>query len=340
MNILKNLLLIYFLAIFSLAFSQKDTLIANDHTVLIGKIKELNKGIVTMETSFSKDDFRINYKDVKLIISKRTFRIFLSNGDRYLGTLSLDTTNNQLRIYDIKKGYVVIKHNDLIYLKQITKGGVFNTLNLDLDLGYSYTNSNKLHQFNGGIHVDYFRRKWGLTGKLNVVNNIQENASPTKRRTAEAELKIFHKRDFFSTANADFFSNNEQQLDLRSTYNLSFGKFFTHTNKIYFSSTIGLAYTIENFSDTIPSKESLEGKLKIEYNMFNMGDLFMFTSVSFYPSITEKHRLRSHFKFTLKYNLPREFYIKGNVDYHYDNTPIVGNTPDDYVYTLGVGWSL
>ena len=340
MTIYKSLLTISFLLSFSFAFSQNDTLIANDHTMLVGKIKKMDKGILTMETSFSDADFKIDYSEVEFIISEKKFRIILSNGDRYFGTLSIDSTNNHLRIYDIKKGYIVIQHNDLIYLKQITEAGVFNTLNLALDLGYSYTNSNKLHQFNGGIHVDYFRRKWGLTGKLNIVNNIQENASPTKRRTAEAEFRIFHKRDFFSTANADFFSNNEQQLDLRSTYNLSFGKFFTHTNRTYFSSTLGLAYTIENFSDTIQSKESLEGKLKIEYNMFNMGDLYMFTSVSFYPSITEKHRLRSHFKFTLKYNLPREFYVKWNIDYHYDNTPIAGNTPDDYVYTLGVGWSL
>ena len=43
---------------------------------------------------------------------------------------------------------------------------------------------------------------------------------------------------------------------------------------------------------------------------------------------------------TLKYDLPKGFYIKGNIDFHYDNKPIEGNSPDDYVYTLGIGWSL
>jgi len=340
MKILKSILILSFVASFSIAISQNDTLIANDNTVLVGEIKEMSKGIITMETSFSESDFKIDYKEVKLILSKRIFRISLSNGDRYFGTITIDTIKNHLRIFDEKKGSVVIQNNDLIYLKQIGQSAILNTLNLALDLGYSYTNSNKLHQFNGSIHLDYFRRKWGITGKFNIVNNVQENADETKRLTSEAELKIFHKRSFFSTANIDFFSNNEQQLNLRSTYNLSFGKYFTHTNRIHFSSSIGLAYSTENYTDTIQSKESLEGKLKLEYNMFKMGDLNLFTSISFFPSITEKYSLRSHLKMTLKYDLPRAFYIKGNIDFHYDNKPIAGNSPDDYVYTLGIGWSL
>ena len=340
MTIYKSLFTISFLLTFSFAFSQNDTLIANDHTILVGKIKEMDKGILTMETSFSDADFKIDYSEVKLIISEKKFRIILSNGDRYFGTISLDSTKNLFRIFDIKKGSVVIQHKNLVYLNRIDERDIFNTLNMDLDLGYSYTNSNKLHQFNGGIHLYYMRRKWGIKGKLNIINNIQENADPTKRRTAELEYRVFHKKDFFSTANAEYFSNNEQQINLRSTYNLSFGKFFIHTNSVHFNSSVGLAYTLENFSDTIQSKENLEGKFKIEYDLFNMNDLNIFTSISFYPSITEKYRLRSHLKFTLKYDLPKDFYIKGNIDYHYDNKPIEGSTPDDYVYTLGVGWSL
>jgi len=75
-------------------------------------------------------------------------------------------------------------------------------------------------------------------------------------------------------------------------------------------------------------------------NMFDMGDLNMFTSAALYPSITEKGRFRFINKFNLKYDLPRDFYIKATLDYSYDNKPIEGVTPDDYVYTFGIGWEL
>lgn len=335
LTIVLSLLLITFSA-----FSQNDTIITNDNQMLVGEVKEMNRGVITLKTSYSDSDFKIEYLKIKEIISERTFRFNLSNGDRLFGTISVDTTSNQLRIFDADIGFVLIQAEDMVYLKQIDEGNIFDILNLALDIGYSFTKSNNLHQFNSAVYGDYYRKKWGLSGSLNTIQNIQDNVEPTKRSTGEIELKLFHKNDFFSSANADYFSNNEQQIDLRSTYNLSFGKYFIHTNQVYFNTSIGLAYTFENFSDTISDKQSLEGKIKVEYNMFDMGDLNMFTSISVFPSITEKGRVRAITKFTLKYDLPRDFYVKSSYDNNYDNTPAEGSSNDDYVITFGIGWEL
>ncbi len=66
----------------------------------------------------------------------------------------------------------------------------------------------------------------------------------------------------------------------------------------------------------------------------------MFTKLYLYPSITEKYRLRTLLNYTVKYDLPRDFYIKCGIDYNYDNKPIEGVDPDDYVITAGIGWEL
>ena len=132
-----------------------------------------------MKTSFSNADFKIDYSEVKLIISEKKFRIILSNGDRYFGAISIDSTNNLFRIFDIKKGSVVIQHNNLVYLNRIDKRYIFNTLNMDLDLGYSYTNSNKLHQFNGGMHLYYMRRKWRLAPLSPSYNSSNKSTNST-----------------------------------------------------------------------------------------------------------------------------------------------------------------
>ncbi len=337
---LKLSLFLSLLFIVPSAFSQNDTIITFDNQVLVGEVKEMNRGVITLETSYSDSDFEIEYLKIKELISERTFRFNLTNGDRLFGTISVDTTTKQLRIFDPDVGFVLIQPKDLVYLKQIDDGNVFDILNLALDIGYSFTKSNNLHQFNSTVHGNYYRKKWGLSGSLNIIQNIQDDVEPTKRSTAEMELKLFHKNDFFSSLNADYFSNNEQQIDLRSTYNISIGKYFIHTNKVYFNSSIGLAYTFENFSDTITDKQSLEGKFKVEYNMFDMGDLNMFTSISVFPSITEQGRVRAILKFTLKYDLPRDFYLKTSYDNNYDNMPAEGASNDDYVITFGIGWEL
>jgi len=322
------------------SFSQNDTLIAQDHTILTGEIKGMDQGVVTMKTSYSDSDFKIDYLKVKSIISSRTFSITLDNGERYFGSITVDTTSKLLRIFDKDKGFIVVNPSDLVFLKQIDEGNIFDILNLSLDIGYSFAKSNQLHQFNSNINADYYRKKWGVTGNVNVIRNFQENADPTKRTTAEVGLKFFQKKDFFTSVNANYLSNNEQQIDLRSSYDVNYGKYFIHTNKVYFNTSVGLAYTLENYSDTITDKQSFEAKVKMEFNMFNMGDLNMFTSLAVLPSLTESGRVRATIRFNVKYDLPRDFYIKSSYDNNYDNKPVEGSSVDDYVISFGVGWEL
>jgi len=213
-------------------------------------------------------------------------------------------------------------------------------MNLSLDLGYSFTKSNNLHQFNGSLNADYYRNKWGIAISANSIQNYQDNAPNTDRFTGNFDFKFFLRNDFFLSAIADYFSNTEQQLDLRSTYNASIGHYFKRTNKVYFNASVGIAYNYENYVNGVDNVESFEGSAKVEFNMFDMGDLNMFTSLTAYPSFTEKGRFRAVSNLTAKYDLPRDFYIKTSYDYNYDNKPVEGATESDYVFTFGVGWEL
>ena len=46
------------------------------------------------------------------------------------------------------------------------------------------------------------------------------------------------------------------------------------------------------------------------------------------------------FDFTLKYDLPLDFYVKGTLNLNYDNQPAVKGNDLDYVFTTGFGWEL
>jgi hypothetical protein len=225
-------------------------------------------------------------------------------------------------------------------MKYKDSGNILDVINLSLDIGYSYTKANQLHQLNSNIKGNYYSNVWGLNAYMNTVQNIQNNGEPTKRTNGGGGFRYFLRRNYFGAIDADFFSNNEQMLDLRSNYNISIGKFFVNNNRLYFNTSVGLAYSNENYSDTLTDRKSLEGKFGISLNMFDIGDLNVLTDVIFYPSITEQYRLRTTLNFTLKYDLPRDFYIKIGLDYNYDTKPIDGIDPDDYVITSGIGWEL
>ena len=332
------------LAIFPIiSNAQSDTLITKDNTRLYGEIKEMERGVLTLKTTYSENDFEIEWLEISQVISNRNFRITLNSGERLFGKILKDTTNQKVRISDYVAGNITTEIENVVYLKQVDDGKVFDIMNLSMDFGYSFTKTNNLHQLNGNIHADYYRNKWGIAGNLNVIRNIQDNAPSTKRTTGMLDFKYFMKNDFFTSLIADYYSNTEQQLNLRSTYNLSIGQYLIHSNKVYFNYSFGLAYTLENYveSTSNPDKlNSIEGTVKLEYNMFDMGDLNMFTNVTVYPSFSERGRVRMIAKLSAKYDLPRDFYIKGTFDYNIDNKPIEGANAEDYVYTVGLGWEL
>ena len=318
--------------------AQNDSIISKNGTVLFGEIKTMERGVITIETEFSDDDFKITWNNIASIKSARDYRMILSSGVRYYG--KINGSNNLLTIIDLEKGTVTCQFDELVYLEHVDKGNFLDVVNLSLDFGWSLTKANNLEQFNGDFTADYYTNNWGVFTYYNTVRSTQDDAEKIKRDNGGLGVKAFVTHGYFAQLQADYYSNNSQSMDLRSNYSVSIGKYLVRTNRIYFNTSIGAAFLNENYSDTITDRNSYEGKVALEYNMFDVGDLNLFTNLEVFPSITEKGRVRTVFKFNLKYDLPRDFFIRGGINYSYDNQPIEGVTKDDYVYTFGFGWEL
>ena len=64
--------LFLFILVVSTAFSfeasaQKDSLILSNKDIIVGDIKSMDRGVVTIETDYSKDDFRVEYSGISRI---------------------------------------------------------------------------------------------------------------------------------------------------------------------------------------------------------------------------------------------------------------------------------
>ena len=77
-----------------------------------------------------------------------------------------------------------------------------------------------------------------------------------------------------------------------------------------------------------------------EYDMFNFKDFDLSTELTVFPSLSEKKRFRIDYNFTLKYDLPLDFYVKGTLNLNYDNQPAIKGNDLDYVFSTGFGWEL
>ncbi|MDW5290470.1 DUF481 domain-containing protein [Formosa sp. PL04] len=321
-------------------YAQKDTLVLNNKDKLIGDIKEMNKGVLTIETDYSDSDFKIKWKDVIYISSEQTYLLSLSDGRRINSTLHSKQGKENMVTLSQNGNEIETKIEDVVYIKAI-ENSFLSRLDASLSIGFNITKTNNLVQFSVLSNVGYTANKWGFTAGINSVRSNQDDVDETKRTDGNVGAKYFMRHDWFAIANATFLSNDEQLLQLRSSTQGGIGKYFVHSNRIYFSAGTGFAWTNENYTEpTLPTKNSLEAFFSLGLNMFDFDDLSLYSTFIVYPSLTEKDRIRTDLNLNVKYDLPMDFFIQIGLTHNFDSKPIESAAKVDYIFQTTLGWSL
>lgn len=320
------------------AWAQTDSVVFKNGNVMVGEIKDLDKGVFTIETDYSEEDFKIKWNDIKEIYTDTYFLITLSDGRRLNGKVKTISPGKDLIIAD-DSIEVEVAHETLVFLKAV-EGGFWSKFNASVDFGFSYTKASNLRQLNFSGNFGYTAETWSIDLSSNSVNSIQDEVEPIERTDMTITGRYFLPKDWFVFADVSLLSNTEQKLDLRTNGKSGMGKFIVHTNRQYWAIYGGLSFNNEKFSTEESPKKSLEGYFGTALNLFDIGDLSLLTRANAYPSITEKGRWRADFKIDLKYDLPLDFYIKFGYTMNYDNQPVEGAASSDYVFQTSIGWEL
>ncbi|PNQ73780.1 hypothetical protein C1T31_05450 [Hanstruepera neustonica] len=317
--------------------AQNDTIVLKNNDKLVGEIKSMDRGVVTIETDYSDSDFTITWIDIISIKSKQTYLMTLSDGTRI--NSSMYTQQGDSAVVTLK-GYndSTVKIKDIVYINPV-KNKFISRIKASVSVGYNITKSNNLSQLSINSNLSYTAYKWVLNGSYNSVRSNQDNTEATSRTDATLGLKYFMKRDWFYSLSGDFLSNDEQKLKLRSTVKSGLGKYIIHSNKLYFGGGFGLAWNNESFTDVNnTNRNSLEAYGGLALDIFDVKDFSLNTNVTFYPSLTEGGRYRLDYTLNLKYDLPLDFFIKLGLTYNYDSKPVEGASVSDYVFQSTFGW--
>ncbi len=318
--------------------AQNDSLIFNNGNFMVGEMKSMNRNVLMVKTDFSDKDFAIEWDGIKEIYSETFFLVSLSDGRRFNGYLK-SITNGKIHIITILGGIIEVEPHEIVFLEDIDKG-FWSKLYFSIDVGLDLTKAHNFVQLSMRTTLGYKAERWNINGKYNSLYSKQDDIEDIKNIDGGIEYKYFMKNDLYPLASINFLSSTEQKLDLRNTWKAGMGKFIKHTNSVYWGLSLGLTYNIERYSDVTTKRESWEGFLGTELNMFNIGDLSLQTKIFAYPSFTETGRWRSDFYFDAKYEMPfdDDFYIKLGTTVNYDNKPADGASEIDYTLHTGFGW--
>ncbi len=323
-----------FVAQFALA--QQDSLIMKNGDVIVGEFKDLDKGVGIFETPYSNADFKIEWKEIKEIYTTSYFLITLSSGTRYNGKIN-STANGKVKIITNENDSVIYDLIDIVFLKSV-KPGFWQKFKANIDFDLSRTKANNLKQVSVHSMVSYLSERWSADATYNTLFSSQDSIESISRTDGTVNYRYYLQRDWFLIASISFLSNSEQKLDLRASEKAGLGKYLIHSNNTYWAVMSGLAYNHEQYSAETDVRRSWEGFFGSELNMYDIGDLNLFTKVFVSPSLTENGRWRTDFNFSAKYDLPLDFYIRLGYTLNFDNRPVEGGASTDYVINGGFGW--
>jgi len=318
-------------------YGQKDTLTLLNNDVLVGTIEKMDRSILTFSTSYDDSDFKIKWAKVKSIASQRQFIISVTDGQRHTSSINSVAGKEKIVEVNMDDGRKEYSLADIVFIEPIGKS-FFSRLTVDIDLGINITKANNFRQLTSNVSATYLAYKWRGKGLYKTVLSRQDGAADINRMDAEIGAEYYLPHDWFVQGKAIYLSNDEQLLQLRSTYQAGAGYYFIRNNTMFFSANGGLAYSTENFTNDTPDRNSTEGYVALGFTKYAIGDLSVGTTAALYPSFSQSGRYRVDFNFDMKYDLPLDFYIRLGLSYNYDSQPVQDAADSDYVFTTSFGW--
>jgi hypothetical protein len=327
-----------FLLLSSAIFAQKDSIKLANGNVLIGEVKSLDQSVLVFKTPYSDSDFNIKWSRVKELYSKRIFIISLVNGDRLHSSITTDSidVSKVILIQDGEK--IKTELNKIIFIDPFASK-FLSRLEFSIDAGITLTKANNAKQITSNASLAYTAFKWNYLSSFNLVYSKQDSTDNISRFQGDITVQRFLKNEWFLQGLVDLLSSSDQKIKLRTTGSLGAGYYFKKNNNLSFGGGSGLAINNESyFDDPASAKSSLEAYVGSEFNKYDIGDLSLQTTAVFYPSLTEKGRVRLDFNFNLKYDITSNLYIKSGITYNFDNQPVEGASKGDYTFQTTFGW--
>ena len=348
-----SFLVIALLFSITLVFAQNDTLVLNNGDVIVGDLKSMDKGILIIEPPYSDSDFKIDWDGIKEVKAHQRYLITLSDGQRINGTFR-SAEDGKIFINNEEGEDRTVNFHEIVFINSVD-GSFLSRLSANIDLGYSLTKANNQQQLNANFRMAYLADRWSTNVYFNSLLTTQDGVDDIQRNDGGLGYKYFLPADWYLSADLTFLSNTEQSLDLRSTAKVGIGNYVVHTNKAYWGFSGGGAYNNEKFSSvyypdidstgTANGRKSFEGFIGTELNLYDIGNLNLFTNLTVYPTLVpakgeDSGRIRADFRFDAKYDdfLLKDFYIRAGYTLNYDSSPAEVGKEIDYVFTTGFGW--
>jgi len=322
----------------SAASAQKtDTLRVRNGGVIIGEIKELDRG----QLKYSTDAMSTVYADWERVLglqSDKYFEFELDSGERVYGRIGLGPEDRTATL--VLPDSLVVDLRRIVTLVPIRQT-FWSRLDGYVDLGFDVLRANNTRTLNASGQVNYRGAKWAGQLSASTYMQKQDSANDVKRNNASLlGTRILPGRwdvqVFLSVE-----QNNEIQLDYRIQAGGGAAYRLLHTHRNYATLLAGGAWASEKYttSDDVTDSFELLGRASYQAYRFHTPKLDVSTSLATFASLTALGRIRLNFDGRASYEIIKDFTVGLRVWDDFDSKPPGSDaSSNDYGLTFSLGY--
>jgi hypothetical protein len=335
-----RILLLIFILSPKISFGQqRDSIFFYKGEILIGDIKQVQLGILTI------DDIEIRLTQIKMyrirsLRSVQRFRIETSDKQVYYGSLLPSSKDGwcDIRISDSEQVSIPIMNiSTMIYLKR----NFFKRLNGNIGGGFSFSKSSSLGQFNLNASVKYFTKSFQNQLSLSTLGSIDSSKYSRDNETIELLSNYDLSSSWLAQGVLGYQRNLELSISRRFQEMLGVGnKLLLHdTWRLLLVS--GVAFNQEKSTADVSSGTLVEIPVVLRFDFFKYThpNIQITTTHAGFFSITQAGRFRYSGSTYFSLEIVHDFYVTLTLYSNYDNKPPVATASNtDYGIVTGISY--
>jgi hypothetical protein len=305
---------------------------------ITGEVVRLERGRLEFKTDDA-GTLYLEWDKLASVVADRFVEVRTSNGQRYLGTLGPSSARS-ISVVSLG-GPLALQMSDVTLITPIGRS-FWSKIDGSIDLGYNYTRSSGVAQFN--LNSDTLYRRPASSIRLTAsatVTQKDDDSGRDDRGTIEASYLRYPWQHWFITAAGRFETNESLGLVLRSQIGGAAGPRLINSTRAQMTFGAGLAVNEEHGVDVEPT-QNLEGLLdfRTSYYTYDRPKTNIDIGLQYYPSLSNTGRQRLQADLNFKRELWKDFFASFTFFNTFDSRPPNPSADqNDIGFVFSLGWS-
>jgi hypothetical protein len=314
-----------------------DVIVLQNGDRVTGEIKSYDQGRLTVDTSHS-SWIKIKWSLVVSITSDKIFDVETVDGVHHFGSLAPSEPIGRLTIVEATAP-ITVAFFDVFDLSPVYQT-FWRRWEGSLDLGFNYTQSSNLTQFNLNFSGIYRMKDGQFSTNLSAFFSRQNGVTGAERGDFGILYDRFLGNRWVLEGGIGVDRNIQLGLKFREFVGVGAGRYIVQTNQSQLLTYAGFTANHEVPVDgaDIDSAEAVVGS-RYTYFMYDFPKLTVSASAQVFPSLTVSGRVRVQADASVKREIISDFYLAISIFDSFDSKDPSTDTPkNDWGPTISVGW--